>query len=72
MSKISWLAAVPALAILIGTAFVNSVEPLLFGMPLVLAWLVIWVGITAAVMAIIFASDPVNAESEDRDQGAPR
>jgi hypothetical protein len=72
MSKIGWLAAVPFLAILVGTAFVNSVEPLIFGMPLVLAWIVIWVVIAAGVMAIIFASDPANAESGDGDQGAQR
>jgi hypothetical protein len=72
MNKIGWLAAVPFLAILIGTAFVNSVEPLVFGMPFVLAWIVIWVVVAAIVMAIVFASDPANAKTEDGDQGAPR
>jgi preprotein translocase subunit SecG len=72
MNKIGWLAAVPFLAILIGTAFANSVEPLLFGMPFVLAWIVIWVVVAAAIMAFVFVSDSANAESEDGDQGAQR
>jgi hypothetical protein len=62
MTRLKWLAVAPFLAILIGPAFVNSVEPLVFGMPLILAWLVIWVVITSAVMALIFVADPVNAD----------
>ena len=67
MSNLRWLAAVPFLAILIGTGFVNSVEPLVFGLPLVLAWLVIWVILTSAVMAVIYVYDPANAV-EDSDE----
>jgi hypothetical protein len=69
MNYLRWLAAVPFLAILVGTAFVNTVEPLVFGMPFVLAWLVAWVIVTSAIMAIIFAFDPANARS---DEGADR
>ena len=47
-----WLVALPFLGILIGTAFVNQVEPLVFGMPFVLAWIVGWVVVGAAVMAL--------------------
>ena len=64
MNGIRWLAALPFLAILVGSAFFNSVEPLVFGMPLVLAWLVIWVVLTAAIMALIFAYDPANKDSD--------
>jgi hypothetical protein len=60
MKSIRWLALLPPLAILFGSAFFNSVEPLVFGMPLVLAWLVIWVILTSAIMALIFAYDPAN------------
>jgi hypothetical protein len=72
MTWVKWLAVLPFLAMLIGTAFVNTVEPLVFGLPLVLAWLVIWVVLTAAIMAVIFYSDPANADAQDGDQGASR
>jgi hypothetical protein len=68
MSILKWLAALPFVAILIGTAFMNSVEPLVFGLPMVLAWLVAWVILTAAIMALIFANDPANAESAESDR----
>jgi hypothetical protein len=68
MTGLKWLAALPFLAILIGTAFVNSVEPLVFGLPLVLAWLVAWVILAAAIMALIFANDPANAEDPKSDR----
>jgi hypothetical protein len=70
MTSLKWLAALPFIAILIGTPFVNSVEPLIFGLPLVLAWLVAWVLLTAAIMALIFANDPANAQGDERDGGA--
>ncbi len=72
MTGLKWLAALPFVAILIGTAFVNTVEPLVFGLPLVLAWLVAWVILTAAIMALIFVNDPANAASAERDGGAQR
>jgi hypothetical protein len=40
---------------------------LVFGLPLVLAWLVIWVILTSAVMAVIYVYDPANAV-EDSDE----
>ncbi|HEV3044361.1 MAG TPA: DUF3311 domain-containing protein [Roseiarcus sp.] len=72
MTWVKWLAVLPFLAMLVGTAFVNTVEPLVFGLPLVLAWLVIWVVLTAAIMALIFYSDPANDAAQDGDQGASR
>jgi len=72
MTGLKWLAALPFVAILIGTAFVNSVEPLVCGLPLVLAWLVLWVILTAAIMALIYVNDPANAASAEHDGGAQR
>lgn len=54
------LAALPFIGILIGVAFVNRVEPLIFGMPFVLAWIVMWVVLSAIIMAIIYRLDPTN------------
>jgi xanthosine utilization system XapX-like protein len=66
---VRWLAVLPFVGILVGTAFVNRVEPLVFGMPLVLAWIVGWVVAGAVLMAIIYALDPANAKTEARRQG---
>ena len=54
------MAALPFIGILIGVPFVNQVEPLVLGMPFVLAWIVIWIVLSAAIMGIIYRLDPVN------------
>ena len=69
MAAVRWLAALPFLGILVGTAFVNQVEPLVFGMPFVLAWIVGWVVIGAAAMAIIYALDPASVLAEGEADG---
>jgi hypothetical protein len=61
------LAVLPFIGILLGVPFVNRVEPLVLGMPLVLAWIVMWVVLTALIMAIVYRLDPANREpAEDR------
>jgi len=60
MSAIRCLAALPFIGILVGVPFFNRVEPLVFGMPLILAWVVLWILLTAAIMAIIYKFDPTN------------
>ncbi|GLU30527.1 DUF3311 domain-containing protein [Trinickia caryophylli] len=60
------LAALPFVGILLGVPFVNRVEPLVLGMPLVLAWIVAWVVLTAIIMAIVYALDPTNRGTQDR------
>lgn len=57
---IRWLAALPFLGMLIGPVFLNRTQPLVFGMPLLLAWLVMWVVLTSAILAVIYAFDPAN------------
>ncbi|QGZ56573.1 DUF3311 domain-containing protein [Paraburkholderia acidiphila] len=65
------LAALPFIGILLGVPFVNRTEPLVLGMPLVLAWIVMWVVLAAAIMGIVYRLDPANrlpleAEAEVR------
>ncbi|HVE06537.1 MAG TPA: DUF3311 domain-containing protein [Paraburkholderia sp.] len=61
------LAVLPFIGILLGVPFVNRVEPLVLGMPLVLAWIVMWVVLTAAIMALVYRLDPANrAAAEGR------
>jgi hypothetical protein len=61
------LAALPFIGILLGVPFVNQTEPLILGMPLVLAWIVMWVVLAAVIMGIIYRLDPVNRSSGDAD-----
>ena len=67
---IRWLAALPFLGMLIGPFFVDRVQPLVLGMPLLLAWLVMWVLLTSAIMAAIYAFDPANRGEADRSGGS--
>jgi Protein of unknown function (DUF3311) len=62
MAFVKWFAVLPFLGILVGTPFVNRVEPLILGMPLILAWIVLWIILTAAIMAIIYLIDPANRD----------
>ncbi|PLZ03845.1 hypothetical protein CY652_02380 [Burkholderia sp. WAC0059] len=59
------LAALPFVGILLGVPFVNRTEPFVLGMPLVLAWLVLWVVLTSVVMAVVYRFDPVNRAAGD-------
>lgn len=52
-----WLAVIPALGMLGGVPFANRVQPYLFGLPFLLAWIVMWVIATSLVMTLIFALD---------------
>jgi Protein of unknown function (DUF3311) len=66
------LAVLPFIGILLGVPFVNRVEPLVLGMPLVLAWIVMWVVLSAAIMAIVYRLDPVNRDPrESRESRDP-
>jgi hypothetical protein len=64
------LAALPFIGILVGVPFLNRVEPLVFGMPLVLAWMAIWVLLSAVIMAIVYRLDPVNRRTAPESEEA--
>lgn len=51
------LALVPATALVLSPLVANRVEPYVLGMPFLLAWIVGWVVITSAVMALILKLD---------------
>lgn len=57
------LAALPFIGILLGVPFVNRVEPLVLGMPFVLAWIVLWVILISVIMAIVYRLDPTNRQT---------
>jgi xanthosine utilization system XapX-like protein len=60
MATIRALALLPFLGILVGVPLLNRVTPLVLGLPLVLAWLLLWIVLTSAIMAVIYVTDPVN------------
>jgi hypothetical protein len=59
---VRWLALLPFLALLAGPFFLNRVTPYVLGMPFLLAWMVAWILLSAAIMALIFRFDPTNRE----------
>jgi xanthosine utilization system XapX-like protein len=65
MAIVKYLAVLPFLGILVGVPLLNRVEPLVFGMPLILTWIVAWIILTAAIMAIIYCCDPANHDPAD-------
>lgn len=66
------LAALPFVGILLGVPFVNRVEPLMLGMPFVLAWIVMWVVLSSIIMAIVYRLDPTNRElAADGEEARP-
>jgi uncharacterized protein DUF3311 len=58
------LAVLPFIGILVGTPFVNRVEPYVLGMPFILFWIVMWVVLSSIIMAIVYAVDPANKEGD--------
>jgi Protein of unknown function (DUF3311) len=66
MGLIKWLALLPFIGMLGGVFFVNQVTPLVFGLPLLLAWIVLWVLLTSAIMAVVYLADPANREGAQR------
>jgi hypothetical protein len=58
-----FLAVLPFIGILLGIPFVNRVEPLVLGMPLVLGWIVLWVVLISVIMAVIYRLDPTNRQT---------
>lgn len=58
------LGLVPFIGLLGGIPFANKVTPYVFGMPFILFYIVMWVVITSAIMAVVFKIDPANREEE--------
>jgi hypothetical protein len=72
VSAAKYLAILPFLGILVGVIFLNRVEPLILGLPLILAWLVLWILLTSAIMGIIYYFDPANrtaSRGQDAEAG---
>jgi hypothetical protein len=66
-----WLAVLPFLGLLVGPVFLNRVTPFIFGLPLLLAWIVLWLVLTPLLMAIVYRLDPANRRRPRADRAAP-
>jgi hypothetical protein len=51
------LAAVPIAMLTLAIPFANRVEPRVFGLPFLLAWIVLWILLTPAFLATIARLD---------------
>ena len=51
------LASVPVLALTLGIPFANRLEPRIFGLPFLLAWIVAWIVLTPVFMAVVHRLD---------------
>ncbi|MGI8717864.1 MAG: DUF3311 domain-containing protein [Lapillicoccus sp.] len=65
------LASLPFVGILGGAGFANRTEPFVLGLPFLMAWIVLWVVASSAIMAVVYALDPVNRR-HTQDEVAPR
>jgi divalent metal cation (Fe/Co/Zn/Cd) transporter len=64
MKHLGWLAIVPFLGMFAGPIFHDSVTPFILGMPFILGWIVLWVLLSSAIMAVIYYFDPVRGGDE--------
>lgn len=48
-------AAIPVVALIGGLPFANRLEPAVFGMPFLLAWILGWVALTPVFLGIAYA-----------------
>ena len=62
MKPIHWLAVIPFIGMLIGSAVHNEVDPFILGMPFPLGWISVWVVLTTIIMAVVYLIDPANRE----------
>ena len=54
----------PFLGILVGAVFFDRATPFVLGLPLLLAWLILWILLTSAIMALVYLTDPTNRETD--------
>jgi hypothetical protein len=51
------LAAIPFVGVLVGIFFANRVEPYVLGLPFAMFWVVMWVVLASAIMAVVYRLD---------------
>ena len=51
------LALIPGIALTIGVAFANHLNPRIFGLPFILAYIVFWILVTPAFMWTVYVME---------------
>lgn len=64
MKLVHILSLLPFIGMLAFLPQVNKVEPLVFGLPFNMFWIVLWVVLTSAALAVIYRIDPDNREGD--------
>ncbi len=59
MKSIGLLAIIPFVGMFLGPILHNSSTPFILGMPFILGWIVVWILVASATMALIYWLDPV-------------
>ena len=72
MHLVKWLALLPFAGVLGGAFVLNRVTPLVLGLPLLLAWLVLCVVLTSVIMGVIYLCDPANRTAVPHGNEGPR
>jgi len=54
-------------ALVAGLPFVNRLEPIVFGLPFLLAWILGWVLVTPAFLGLAYLLDRSTSAAEDGD-----
>jgi hypothetical protein len=67
-----WLAVVPAIGMLGGVPVANRVEPFVLGLPFLLFWIVLWVLLTSAILAVVYALDRAARPPDESPGASPR
>lgn len=62
VAGIRWLGLLPFVMLVLAIPFVNRVEPVIWGLPFLLFWIVVWVALTAVVLLIIYRLEPKEEE----------
>lgn len=65
MKYIGWLALLPLIGMFLGPLCHNASTPFILGMPFILGWIVVWIVITSAVMAVIYRFDPARGQADE-------
>jgi hypothetical protein len=65
MTNIRWLGILPFIMLVLAIPFVNTVEPVVLGLPFLLFWIVLWVLLTPICLFLVYRFEPKNEIKED-------
>ncbi|GLY11083.1 DUF3311 domain-containing protein [Bacillus badius] len=63
---IKLLLIVPFIGMCLLLPFANRIEPYIFGLPFLLFWIILWMVLSSAILAIVYKYDPANQGGEEK------